>query len=148
MNCEQCGGDCWDNRSKNRERIANGERPMPDFTCKDKNGCGWKKWPPRNNSGGGNRGGGGQRGNAPPKIQRPLGPLYLQCMKVAKGSLDAVQGKGNYSGADLTAATATVFIAARDGAPIMPPPKREVEEADSNNYQENEAGDHDDAIPF
>ena len=33
--------------SKNEQRATEGKRPMPLFTCKDKNGCGWVKWPPK-----------------------------------------------------------------------------------------------------
>lgn len=40
MQCEKCGGDCWDNRQKKTNPKA------PDFKCKDVS-CGWVKWPPR-----------------------------------------------------------------------------------------------------
>ena len=43
--CPQCGGDIWNNVAINKRRIANGEKPRPDYSCKDKEGCGWVKWP-------------------------------------------------------------------------------------------------------
>ncbi|HEU4649480.1 MAG TPA: hypothetical protein VFS33_10505 [Gemmatimonadales bacterium] len=45
--CPQCGGAVYDNRAKNRERKANGQKPLPVFKCKDEDGCGWKQWPPK-----------------------------------------------------------------------------------------------------
>lgn len=46
MECKQCGGETYDNRAKNAQRVADGQKPMPDFACKDKS-CGWVQWPPR-----------------------------------------------------------------------------------------------------
>lgn len=45
MQCVKCGGEVWDNRQKK----LNGEmKPnAPDFSCKDKQGCGWVQWPPK-----------------------------------------------------------------------------------------------------
>lgn len=36
--CENCGGPVWDNRTNKRNPKG------PDFTCKDKEGCGWRAW--------------------------------------------------------------------------------------------------------
>jgi len=43
--CPSCGGEVWDNR----ERKKRGEtKPnAPDFSCKNKEGCGWVLWPKR-----------------------------------------------------------------------------------------------------
>ncbi len=40
--CPKCLGDLWDNRPK----IASGQmKPnAPDFSCKNKNACGWAVW--------------------------------------------------------------------------------------------------------
>jgi hypothetical protein len=47
MQCEKCGGECWDNRKENAKRLEAGQKLRPDFSCKDKDGCGWVKWPPK-----------------------------------------------------------------------------------------------------
>lgn len=47
MQCQKCGGEMWDNRAKNRERAAQGKKPMPDYACKDNDGCGGVVWPPK-----------------------------------------------------------------------------------------------------
>jgi len=45
MQCPKCGGDVWDNRSK---KLAGGMKPnAPDFSCKNKESCGWVQWPPK-----------------------------------------------------------------------------------------------------
>ncbi len=132
MNCEQCGNDCWDNRNKNAQRAANGEKPMPDFKCKDAS-CGWKKWPPKGQR---SNGGGAPLRNPPPRNNRPLGPLYNECMAFAQKAC-AHYFKGKETPADIIAATATLFIqAVRDGVsiaqakpkPAPPPPVEEFEE--------------------
>src|SRR5689334_24518150 len=87
--CPQCGGEVWNNARKNEQRANEGKKPMPLFTCKDKNGCGWIKWPPKNQSGGagnrssGHRASGGATG-AGPRLSRPLGPLYNESMAFAQ----------------------------------------------------------------
>lgn len=41
--CPACGNDrIWDNRAENRQRIAQGLKPRPDYKCGQ---CGWLKWP-------------------------------------------------------------------------------------------------------
>lgn len=45
--CPQCGGKVWDNTEENKKRIANGQKPRPEYSCKDKEGCGWVKWAER-----------------------------------------------------------------------------------------------------
>lgn len=43
--CPKCGGNVWDNREK---KAAGGMNPKaPDFSCRDRDGCGWVKWPER-----------------------------------------------------------------------------------------------------
>jgi len=45
MQCPKCGSDVWDNRSK---KLAGGMKPnAPDFSCKNKDDCGWVQWPPK-----------------------------------------------------------------------------------------------------
>lgn len=41
--CPSCGGEMWDNRAKK----ASGEfkKTGPDFSCKNKEGCGYVIWP-------------------------------------------------------------------------------------------------------
>jgi hypothetical protein len=43
MLCPKCNGPVWDNRVKKDKGIY--KRNAPDFTCKEKVKCGWKKWP-------------------------------------------------------------------------------------------------------
>lgn len=127
MECEKCGGDCWNNTKKNEERAAEGKKPLPLWVCKDKDGCGWVKWPPKEKKGTQGKPG------ATPKVVRPLGPLYFKCMQIAKASLDkfaptAQDGRTKaapiYTAADLAAATATLLIAATNtGAPLVEAPK-------------------------
>ncbi len=45
MTCPKCGGECWDNTQKNIERAAEGKKNLPQYSCKDKEGCGWVMWP-------------------------------------------------------------------------------------------------------
>ena len=45
MQCPKCGGDCWDNGpSKAQGKV---KPNAPDYACKNKDGCGWKQWPPK-----------------------------------------------------------------------------------------------------
>lgn len=46
--CPQCGGAVYDNR----EKKAGGEMKAhaPWFACRDRDGCGWAKWPGRGKS--------------------------------------------------------------------------------------------------
>ena len=46
VKCGDCNGPVYDNRQRNKERLAKGERPMPEFKCRDES-CGWKQWPRR-----------------------------------------------------------------------------------------------------
>lgn len=139
--CPTCGGEVWNNAGLNAKRANEGKKPMPLFACKDKNGCGWVEWPPK-----GAKPQGGQQGRGGPRPPaRPLAPLYLQCLTVAKQSWDKVMGAGNYSDAVLQAAAATIFIGARDGAPILAPKPEprpvEPQEADDDSRDES-------SIPF
>lgn len=124
--CPSCGGEIYNNIKKNAERAARGEKAMPAFACKDKDGCGWKEWPPKGQKPA------TQTRSAPRGPQRPLAPLYLQCLKVAKQSWDTVMGAGKYSDTVLQAAAATIFIGARDGAPILEPKPAEPKEQDDD----------------
>lgn len=45
MQCPECGSEnLYDNRRENDERIARGEKPRPDWKCKD---CGHVVWRPK-----------------------------------------------------------------------------------------------------
>ena len=46
-NCPKCGGQMWDNRKENAERVASGQKARPEFACKDKANCGEVLWPPK-----------------------------------------------------------------------------------------------------
>lgn len=126
MNCPSCNGPMWDNREMNKKRVAEGKKPMPDYACRDKNGCAKVIWPPK------------EAKKAPLKATGGAAPYtkadkwaswealsvaygkavdigYKHMARVAKASgtplsLDAVQ-----------AASATVFItASRDGVQSAP----------------------------
>ncbi len=45
--CPQCGGEVWDNVSSNNARAEIGEKLRPDYSCKDKDICGWIQWRPK-----------------------------------------------------------------------------------------------------
>lgn len=45
MNCPKCGEECYDNTEDNEKRKSEGRPLRPDFSCKDKEGCGWLMWP-------------------------------------------------------------------------------------------------------
>jgi hypothetical protein len=42
--CPKCAGSMWDNRARNAERVAGGQKAGPAFSCKDKQGCGAVIW--------------------------------------------------------------------------------------------------------
>ena len=43
--CPKCQGSVFDNRSK---KLSGEFKPnAPDFACANKEGCGWKQWPPK-----------------------------------------------------------------------------------------------------
>ena len=48
--CPECGKECWDNVEANNARAEVGEKLRPDYACKDKDGCGWIKWRPKDGS--------------------------------------------------------------------------------------------------
>jgi hypothetical protein len=50
MKCPQCNGDMWDNVSANDARAEVGEKLRPDYACKDKEGCGFVIWRPKDGS--------------------------------------------------------------------------------------------------
>jgi hypothetical protein len=124
--CPNCGGMIWNNIQKNRDRIAQSKKPMPDYKCKDE-ACGWKQWPPK-----------GQNVPTRPKsgprwTWGTLSGTYANCLKLAaKHIKEAVP---NATPADLIAATATLFItAARDGVqPIEKPQPKPPLEADEED---------------
>ena len=42
--CGKCGGDMWDNRTKKANKEGHFHAKSPDFSCKDKQGCGANAW--------------------------------------------------------------------------------------------------------
>ena len=104
MQCEKCGGDCWNNAAKNTERVAQGKKPMPLWVCKNKDGCGWVKWPPKTDT--------AKSAKAAPAFTwETLAGTYARCRKVAEWALPKETPPDV-----LVSATATLFIqAARDG---------------------------------
>jgi len=42
--CPECKGEVWNNIDENNKREAKGEKLRPDYSCKDKEGCGWVMW--------------------------------------------------------------------------------------------------------
>ncbi len=42
--CPACNADVWDNVEENNKREAKGDKLRPDYSCKDKEGCGWVMW--------------------------------------------------------------------------------------------------------
>lgn len=136
MECPTCGGPTFDNRQQNAQRIANGEKPRPDFKCKDRD-CGWVKWGPRPKKGTTARANGGAKWTWP-----QLSQLYERSLLVAKKHVTAALP--NASPADVIAAGATVFIAAsRDGVKAVAP-KPKVEEPPPPEPQDEEPDDSDD----
>lgn len=152
MNCPQCGGEVWNNARLNEKRANEGKKPLPLQVCKDKDGCGWVKWPPKGQQNGGS--GGAARGNGTgaqaPRATRPLGPLYYNAMRIANETLKKV--RPDATAQDLVAATATIFIqAAQTGAPLVPaaqkpaPPPPEPEPQDDGGWDDHGS---EDGLPF
>ena len=124
MDCPNCGGEVWNNAQKNRDRESEGKKPLPLYACKDKDGCKWVQWPPRNATAA--KPAPRAQGTPPaPSVRstRPLGPLYYACMKIAAATVKQHIGD-KATPADIVAACATLFIGATNtGAPLAPPPK-------------------------
>ncbi len=137
MLCPDCGGEVWNNAQKNEQRAREGKKPMPLWTCKDKDGCGWKKWPPR-----GEKQSGQQSNGHTPQPVRALGPIYNECLVFAKAAITHHFGK-DVATADIIAGTATLFIqAAKTGQPIrvmkpLPPPPPPPPEPTRSEYDED-----------
>lgn len=113
--CPSCGAGVYDNRSKNAERVAKGEKPMPIFKCKSD--CGWIKWPPRP---AGQSRGGFSKTPAGPKWESydALAECFRKCAAIAVPVVANIAEKKGVEPmlSDYLSATATVFIAAsRDG---------------------------------
>jgi hypothetical protein len=122
MQCPKCGGDCYDNREKNIERKAAGQKQMPEFKCKDE-ACGWVKWPPK--EGGKPNGGGAQAAPRGPKwTWDSLSLIYSKSLACARKHVASqLPGAGPET---VISAAATIFIAAsRDG--VQEPVAKEAE---------------------
>lgn len=108
--CPSCGGPVWDNTKKPKRNPK-----APDAACKDKENCRWAGWLDTPKTGGGS-----------PRVTYTwddLGKTYQRCRLVAervwKGS--AVEKDPTA----LVAATATLFIAAKDIGLKVEAPKPE-----------------------
>lgn len=99
--CPQCGGGVWDNTKKPKTSPK-----APDARCKDKEGCGWAGWLPKDSAAPGGFGG-GKGGSRTAYTWAELGNVYAK----AKGIAGKVWGD-KVTPAELIAATATVFIQA------------------------------------
>lgn len=108
MQCPDCQGPVYDNREKNKGRVAAGENPMPEYACRDSHGCGWRKWPPKQAS----------RGKHAPVAVVAIPKLYGDCLEVAIGQLAELVAKHPKAKLpapeweNVIAAAATVFIQA------------------------------------
>jgi hypothetical protein len=131
--CPKCGGDIWSNVRKNQDRMAQGQKPMPDYACKDKEGCGWKKWPPREE---GQRRGQLGGGGKPKWTWGSLSRTYGNCLKLAVKHVG--ENVPDATPAETVAAAATLFItAARDGVqPIQKPEPEPQRPARSEDFPE------------
>ncbi len=126
MQCGKCGGAVWDNTTGqywNGGRDNKG-RPKPRWTCKNKDGCGWRSEPEAITAQqAGERGASGQPGgNAKPS--GPLAPVYKECYAAAALTVThfAKQYGLTATVQDITAAAATIFIqASQSGRPILAP---------------------------
>lgn len=76
MNCPKCGGDCYDNIEENKTRKLEGKKERPEYSCKDKEGCGWVLWPAKD----GRRQILRETGPLPPKIALTNGELREKTM--------------------------------------------------------------------
>ena len=123
MACPKCGGEVWDNRAKK----ASGEmKPTaPNAACKDRDGCGWKDWPPK-----GAKPAYGRPGGPTPVAARgpkytwdTLGSLYARCVDIGymQAARIATGAKIPLTMDAVLAASATIFIcASRDGVQEAP----------------------------
>ena len=124
MNCPRCSGPTWDNRD--RKRDGEMKPNAPDFACKDKEGCGWIKWPAKGaqrapTSEGPANGGGGKW------TWVSLMATYRKSLLIAEQCLKQSQERNPkavpFTHAEVLSAAATVFIAAsRDGVREVPKP--------------------------
>ena len=87
MECPKCNGAVWDNR----EKKASGEFSAkgPDFACKDKDDCGWVKWPPKDKN--------GQAAKAPAQAKAKLdGLAMMENLVIAFHYISECLGKLGY----------------------------------------------------
>jgi hypothetical protein len=132
MQCETCGGECWDNRQK----VAGGWKG-PLFKCKDRN-CGWVKWPPKPKPG---QVAPAANGHGPKWTWGQLAKTYERCILVAEPRVVDLgqRTKLPVTIADVLAAAATMFItASRDGIQepkvSLPPAQTVPEPSDDEPY--------------
>ncbi len=114
MVCPKCNGEIWDNRQK---KIAGEMKPnAPDFSCKDKQGCGWVQWPPKAKA-------------SPVATTAPIAPpsapqaqgngsrdaqlvrLYWDCFDEVLAGLKTRSVTAGFPGSEIAACVATMFIA-------------------------------------
>lgn len=132
----------WDNRETKKSP------KQPDYKCKNRT-CDKAVWLEKKANGNGGATAGAGPGVNGARSSRPLGPLYFQCLKIAAASVQQELKKAGITptGADVVAATATLFIAATNtGAPITtpkakpapppPPPPPPQQEPEQEEYDE------------
>lgn len=136
--CPQCGGAIWDNRP--RKQGGRMKANAPDFACKDKEGCGWKKWPPKNQR----PASATSHGKAQWTWPR-LSLVYRNSLLLAKKHVSEILPDAMPE--QVVAAAATVFIAAsRDGVvPLKRPAPRPELEPEPEPEPDD---DVDDDLPF
>jgi hypothetical protein len=110
MQCPQCSGDVYDNTVKNAERIAGGQKPMPQFKCKDQ-ACGWVKWPPKEK-----KEGGGKPTREPfvPQTVHQIAMAYQMSVAIARKAWAA----DKLPPQELRSAADTVFIGMQKGGTV------------------------------
>lgn len=147
--CPNCGGEIWDNRES--KRSGEFKPNAPDFACKDKDGCGWKDWPPKKKKTGPGPSSGksGASGGRPPLTWPELAGTYSKCLQLAASKLSQNLMADSYTGADVVAAAATLFIQAmKRGVEPLKRPKPEQPAKQPDPPAEPWDGEDQDDLPF
>ena len=114
MVCPKCQGDVWDNRPKK----ASGEfKPnSPDFSCKNRDGCGWVQWPPKTKASPGGTSAPIAPPSAPQAQSTPLASdaakieLFWDCFDRVLAGVKQRALTDLFHGEQICALTATMFI--------------------------------------
>lgn len=144
MECPDCGGPMWDNRTTKRSP------KQPDWKCKDKDNCGKAVWDKP-------KAAAKQNGAAPAaRPTTPLAPVYDECFRVAAKVVSTYCGalKIPFTAQDVVAATATMFIqASQSGRPVKEPkqdakPKEQPKSAKPEDRDDYPFPPESDDLPF